>query len=94
MVWVQCFNVMVAVLSEQYPHYIQHFLAYQSHIVREYKKSLEWVAYNMAYRSKATLGSHRPKSVSNVAQWLRRASIVHALPKQKSFGSTLSALWG
>ena len=55
LVWDQCFNVMVAVLSEQYPQYIQHFLAYQSHIVRAYRKSqgLEWVAHDMAYRRKA-----------------------------------------
>ena len=50
-----CFNAMVAVLSDQYPQYIQHFLAYQSHIVHTYKKSqgLEWVAYDMDYRHKA-----------------------------------------
>ena len=53
--WVQCYNAMVAVLAERYPQFIQHFLAYQSHIVRSYKKSraLEWVAYDMAYRRKA-----------------------------------------
>ena len=30
---------------------------------------------------KSTLGSHRPKPVSIVAQWLRETSIVHALSK-------------
>ena len=43
---------------------------------------------------KSTLGSHRPKPFSNVAQWLREASIVHALPKRESLGSTLPTLWG
>ena len=55
LVRVQCLNAMVAVLFEQYPQYIQHFLAYQSNIVRAYKKSqgLAWVAYDIAYRHKA-----------------------------------------
>ena len=52
LVWVQCYNVLVGVLTERFPQFIHHFLAYQSHIIRSYKKSraLEWVAYDMAYR--------------------------------------------
>ena len=55
LVWVQCYNAMVAVLTERFPQFIHQFLAYQSHIIRSYKKSraLEWVAYDMAYRRKA-----------------------------------------
>ena len=66
---------MVAVLSEQYPQYIQHFLAYQSHIVYAYKKSqgLEWVAYNMAYRRKAAYTKNLHWAVIDLnlsAMWL------------------------
>ena len=52
---VQHFNAIAAVVSEQYSQYIQHLLAYQSHIVCAYKKSegLEWVTYDKAYRHKA-----------------------------------------
>ena len=55
LVWVQCYNALVGVLTERFPQYIHHFLAYQSHIIRSSKKSraLEWVAYDMAYRRKA-----------------------------------------
>ena len=75
LVWVQCFNAMVAVLSEQYPQYIQHFLAYQSHIVRAYRKSqgLEWVAYDMAYRRKAAYTKNLNWAVIDLnlsAMWL------------------------
>ena len=101
LVWVQCFNAMVAVLSEQHPQYIQHFLAYQSHIVCAYKKSqgLEWVAYDMAYRRKAAYTKNLHWAIIDLnlsamwlMQWLREASIVHALSKRESHGSTLPSL--
>ena len=35
------------------------------------------------------LGSHRPKPISSVAQWLKEVSIMHALLKRESLGSML-----
>ena len=59
----------------------------------QYRKSqgLEWVAYDMAYRRKA---AYTKNLNCNVAEWLREASIVHALPKRGSLGSTLPTHWG
>ena len=82
LVWVQCFNAMVAVLSEQYPQYIQHFLAYQSHIVHAYRKSqgLEWVAHDMAYRCKAAYTKNLNWAVIDLnlsAMWLSGSESLH-----------------
>ena len=52
-----------------------------------------WSFQSCLYQ-RSKLGSHRPKPISNVAQWLREASTVHALPKRETLGSTLPTHWG
>ena len=56
-VWVQCYSSLVAVLAEQYPQYIKHFLAYLSTVVGCCKryKGLSWAAYDAAFRRKAAV---------------------------------------
>ena len=52
--WVQCYSSMVTVLVEAYPQYINHLLAYLSTIAsKSSNSSLNWVAYDSAYRRKA-----------------------------------------
>ena len=55
--WVQCFAVMVGVLSRAYPQMVPDLMAYQATIVRCYWdfKDLYWVQYNQIYRCQVAI---------------------------------------
>ena len=57
LVWIECFSVMVAVLSSKYPDKTPQLMAYQRTIVRASKSYTEdrWVTYDTCYRRNAAI---------------------------------------